>query len=184
MVRQIRYSDMKFRRIEFHIKPDCPFGIVLSNLEKIHLPGMEDVEGPIRFSVLELLNNSIRAQRANGCPIPIRLEFSLVQKTAHNGTTSIGLRIEIEDAGGGFDPSDLPYNLYGDMERVDLQDDSFLLYREIHGQQRFGMGLFVTRKTFDGFRLDFLDADRVAIPYEPERVRGTRIRLFHWGTHT
>jgi anti-sigma regulatory factor (Ser/Thr protein kinase) len=136
----------------------------------------------IRFALLELVNNSLRAHRSESVEDPIFLEFQIIQNQSDIGNANqIGLRIVLEDHGRGFDPSDLPYNLYGPVDTVDLQSDSFQLYREMHNQQRFGMGLFVTKRTFDSFRLEFIDFNENTTPYNPGKIRGTRISLIHWG---
>ncbi len=167
-------------RLSLYIKPEIDFGIVLSTLEDIRSDCQEAHMEHIRFSLLELISNSIRAHRSGKIEDRIMVEFSLVRKIGQ-AAGSPGLRIMLEDRGGGFDPADLPYNIYGSVEDIDLQSEAFQIYREMHNQQRFGMGLLVTKRTFHSFRLEFIGLEGEVRSYAPDKIRGTRISLIHWG---
>jgi anti-sigma regulatory factor (Ser/Thr protein kinase) len=181
MFTRIEFRNRSLRRLVFHIKPEIDFGIVLGTLEEIRSGKDEALMVHIRFALLELINNSLRAHRSRSVSDPMRLEFRIIESTGVQQPGVTGLQVLLEDHGRGFDPADLPYNIYGPASEVDLQSESFLLYRELHNQQRFGMGLFVTKRTFDRFKLEFIDFDGYPRDYSPGDIRGTRISLVHWG---
>ena len=67
------------------------------------------------------------------------------------------LVVTIRDFGGGFDPGKLPYSLEADPSGWTCIPPTFEDYQKRNGFKRFGMGIYVAKKTFDEFRLVFLD---------------------------
>ncbi len=122
----------------------------------------------IIYSVLEVINNSLRAHRENNISEKITSLFVIHED---------GLYIQIKDSGGGFDPSILPYDINGSYEDIDFNGSQFSKYREDNGYLRFGMGLFLAKKTFSSLRLLFVDKDKNFIDWNPEGVKGTCIEL-------
>lgn len=185
MFTYIEFRSKRLRRLQLNIKPEIDFGIVLGVLEEVQNSSEPRLMGHIRFALLELVNNSLRAHRSRQNSSDISIDFRIVEhirEVNNDGSAKTGLSIVLEDSGGGFDPADLPYNIFAPLDNIDLQSESFQLYREMHNQQRFGMGLFVTRRTFDSFKLEFIDHYGNAGVYSPDDIRGTRISLIHWGS--
>jgi anti-sigma regulatory factor (Ser/Thr protein kinase) len=87
------------------------------------------------------------------------------------------LEVRIRDFGGGFDTKKLPYNLEDDPSRLDLQSVEFENYQKRNGFTRFGMGIYVAKKTFDDFHLVFLDERDQPMSWRPGETVGTLIVL-------
>jgi anti-sigma regulatory factor (Ser/Thr protein kinase) len=99
---------------------------------------------------------------------PVRLHFA--------GRDS-GIHIRVQDWGGGFDPSSLPYDLEAPTEDIDTNAEQFQEYRENHGYLRFGIGLYVAKRTFDRFTLCFIDEDLNEVRWGENGCKGTQIDL-------
>jgi anti-sigma regulatory factor (Ser/Thr protein kinase) len=141
---------------------------VIRTLEAIIIPPFRVSDEHIRFAILELLNNSIRAHREKNEPRDIMIDL-----TATDGLLVVAIR----DFGGGFDTKRLPYNLNEDPRSLDLHSAAFQQYQEKNGYKRFGMGIYVAKKTFDELRLVFLDDHDRPIPFTPGGTVGTLITL-------
>jgi len=122
----------------------------------------------IRFAILELLNNSIRAHREKNEPRDI-----LIDLTVADGLLVVAIR----DFGGVFDTKRLPYDLNEDPRRLDLHSPAFQQYQEKNGYKRFGMGIYVAKKTFDELRLVFLDDHDRPMAFRPGSTVGTLITM-------
>jgi anti-sigma regulatory factor (Ser/Thr protein kinase) len=164
----LQMNGKQSRTIRLKINPQADFREVIRALESILIPPFRVSNEHIRFAILELLNNSIRAQREKNEPRDI-----LVDLTATDGRLVVAIR----DFGGGFDTKRLPYDLNEDPRRLDLHSSSFQEYQEKNGYKRFGMGIYVARKTFDEFRLVFFDDRDRPIQYMPGVTAGTLITL-------
>lgn len=156
------------RTIRLSVNPDADFRTVIHAIESIVIPPVPVSQEHVRFAVLELLNNSIRAHRERHEPRDIQLDL-----TISDGRFMVSIR----DFGGGFDTSALPYDLAADTSRLDLHSSEFEDYQKRHGFKRFGMGIYVAKKTFDEFRLVFLDENDQPTPWAPGRTAGTLITL-------
>lgn len=55
--------------------------------------------------------------------------------------------------------------------------DQFSSYRQRHAGSRFGMGIYVAKKTFRDFHLGFVDASSQPCPWFSGKVKGTVIEL-------
>ena len=145
----LRMNGKQSRTIRLSVSPQADFRQVIHTLEAIVLPPVRVNEEHVRFAVLELLNNSIRAHREKDEPRDISIDL-----TISDGR----LVVTIRDFGGGFDTGKLPYALLeADPSRLDLHSPEFEEYQKRNGFKRFGMGIYVAKKTFDDFRLVFLD---------------------------
>jgi len=122
----------------------------------------------IRVSLLELISNSLRAHHERGATDPVIVDFICRRQSA---------TIEVVDRGGGFVPSRLPYNLADPLDSIDLMNSTFRKYREDHDNRRFGMGLYIARKTFHSFTLGFVDSQGKTTPWFSGLVAGTRVEL-------
>jgi len=156
------------RTIRLTVSPHADFRQVIRILGEIRIPPTRISDEHIRFAILELLNNSIRAHREKNEPRDI-----CVDMTASDSQLVVAIR----DFGGGFDLRKLPYDLEADPSTLDLRSSPFEEYQKRNGYKRFGMGIYVAKKTFDVFRLVFLDAQDRQAPWAPGRVVGTLITL-------
>ena len=156
------------RTIRLAVSPHADFREVIRTLGEIQIPPTRVNDEHIRFAVLELLNNSIRAHREKEESRDI-----LVDLTVADGRLVVAIR----DFGGGFDPKRLPYDLDADPSTLDLQSPSFEDYQKRNGYKRFGMGIYVAKKTFSEFRLVFLDIRDRPSPWTSGGVIGTLITL-------
>jgi anti-sigma regulatory factor (Ser/Thr protein kinase) len=156
------------RAIRLSVNPQADFRQVIRTLEAIVFPPVRVQEEHVRFAVLELLNNSIRAHREKGEPRDISIDLVLSEGK---------LLVKIRDFGGGFDIAKLPYALEEDPLRLDLHSPEFENYRARNGFKRFGMGIYVAKKTFDEFRLLFLDDRDQPMSWRPGETTGTLIVL-------
>jgi len=164
----IEYNDQKCRKLVFRISPNTPFQEILSKLNRIQFVGCSISTEHITYSVLELLNNSLRAQREQKNENPILLKF---QKTR------AGFTIYLRDWGGGFDISELPYDINTSIEEIDIHNQEFEQYRQAHEYMRFGLGLYLARKTFPVFSLFFIDHQEKPTDWNPKITAGTVIEL-------
>jgi anti-sigma regulatory factor (Ser/Thr protein kinase) len=156
------------RTVRLKVSAKADFRDVLRTLGEISIPATRVSDENIRFAILELLNNSIRAHREKGESRDICLDM-----TVSDGRLVIAIR----DYGGGFDPERLPYRLYADPTTLDLRSREFEEYQKANGYRRFGMGIYVAKKTFEEFRLVFLDGMDRPASWMPGRVIGTLITL-------
>jgi anti-sigma regulatory factor (Ser/Thr protein kinase) len=156
------------RTIRLTVSPHADFRDVIRILGEIRIPPTRVNDEHIRFAILELLNNSIRAHREKEESRDILLDMTVADGR---------LVVAIRDFGGGFDPKRLPYDLGADPATLDLQSPSFDDYQKRNGYKRFGMGIYVAKKTFSEFRLVFLDTRDRPAPWTPGMVVGTLITL-------
>ncbi len=156
------------RTVRLTVSPEADFREVIRTIDAIVIPPVRVNPEHLRFAVLELLNNSVRAHREKGEARSISVDM-----TAVDG----GLVVAIRDFGGGFDPRRLPYDLDADPATLDLHSPAFEEYQKRNGYKRFGMGIYVAKKTFDEFRLVFLDAQDRQTPWQPGVCAGTLITL-------
>jgi anti-sigma regulatory factor (Ser/Thr protein kinase) len=164
----LQMNGKQSRTIRLSVNPQADFRQVIRTLDAIVLPPVRVHEEHVRFAVLELLNNSIRAHRERGEARDISIDL-----TISDGR----LVVTIRDFGGGFDTAKLPYALEDDPSRLDLHSAEFENYQKRNGFKRFGMGIYVAKKTFDDFRLVFLDDRDQPMSWKPGETAGTLIVL-------
>ena len=168
MAPYIFFREKACRLLKMNVAPSAKFNEILKNFSDLQLPHSGIKQEQIIYSVLELVNNSLRAHRELETDLPIKIIIN---------TNSNCLQIVIQDWGGGFDVSKLPYNLFLNHDKIDLNGSSFSVYREQHGYQRFGMGLYLAKRTFHYFELFFHDAAKNRVPWESGKSKGTSIIL-------
>lgn len=170
MAAHLIFRGKRYRKVSFIIKNDADFGEILHLLSSVEFEGIElpIKSEQIAFAVLELINNSLRAHRERGVDEPVRLRFA--------GKDS-GVHIRVQDWGGGFDTSRLPYDLNAPAEEIDTNTDQFQEYRENHGYLRFGIGLHVAKRTFNRFSLCFIDRELNQVRWGEKECKGTQIDL-------
>ena len=165
------FENKKYRRIRLAVHPKAPFRRVLRLLEELELPDTGIGSEHIKYALLEMINNSLRAHRNNAVTANIHIHFEVLD------TPRECMRISVQDRGPGFDPKSLPYSLEGDPTGIDLNSRVFHEYRKKYNYQRFGMGLPLVLRTFDTFVIEFRDEGGNTILWHPERVRGTSITV-------
>jgi anti-sigma regulatory factor (Ser/Thr protein kinase) len=164
----LQLNGQQSRTVRLRVNPLADFREVIRILEEIGMPPTRVRAEHIRFAILELLNNSIRAHREKGENRDIFLDLTVLDSR---------LAITIRDFGGGFDPSRLPYDLSADPNTLDLQSAPFAEYQKQNNYKRFGMGIYVAKRTFDDFRLAFLDHAGNPTAWSPGAIEGTVITL-------
>jgi anti-sigma regulatory factor (Ser/Thr protein kinase) len=164
----LQMNGKQSRTIRLSVNPHADFREVIQTLEAIVLPPVRVNEEHVRFAVLELLNNSIRAHKEKGESRDISIDL-----TISDGK----LVVQIRDFGGGFDTAKLPYGLEDDPSRLDLHSEAFEEYQKRNGFKRFGMGIYVAKKTFDDFRLVFLDERDQPMAWTAGKTTGTLITV-------
>jgi sensor histidine kinase regulating citrate/malate metabolism len=168
MIEHITFREKNYRTVRLHIRPKADFSDILKVLNSIDF-SFDSMSGEqVMYAVLELLNNSLRAHKEKEIRKDILTEFSVRDNSLH---------IKVQDWGGGFDISKLPYDLYENVDTINTNNESFQEYREHHGYIRFGIGLYVVRKTFSSFNLFFIDEQEQPAKWDSGNVRGTCIEL-------
>lgn len=162
----LQMNEKRSRTIRLSVNPRADFRDVIRTLQAIVLPPVRVSDEHVRFAVLELLNNSIRAHKEKGEPRDISVDLT---------TTDGRLVVTIRDYGGGFDPEKLPYRLGDNPTELDLQSAKFEEYQKRNRYKRFGMGIYIAKKTFDEFRLIFLDEHDQPMEWTAGRTAGTLI---------
>jgi signal transduction histidine kinase len=164
----VQVEGRQSRSLRLTIDPGAEYRDILSAFDSIALPTTPLGADNLRFAVLELVNNSLRAHRERGIQKEILVDIY---------DTDDLLIIQIRDFGGGFDPGKLPYSLDADVKTVDIMGEPFQEYQKKNDFKRFGMGLYIAKKSFDQFLLLFLDGKGAPVPWTPGTTAGTLIRL-------
>lgn len=168
-MKRIVYNRITSSTVRINISPTVEFREILKVLNNIYLPDYDGIDHDnIKYAVMELLNNSLRAHREK------RVNKTII--TTFN-TFNSHLTINIKDYGGGFDPGKLPYDLEKDHQEINPQSSSFIEYREKNNYLRFGMGLLLARRTFAYFDLSFFNNYEKQVKWESGEAAGTIIRL-------
>ena len=155
-------------QITINIHPEADFREILQTLESIHFPDFISNAENIKYALLELISNSLRAHREKKVDKQVIAEFR---------ATDTKVDIEVKDFGGGFDPKRLPYPLEAPAESIDQTSDAFEEYQKKHKYLRFGMGLLVTKKPFPFFQVIFFDEEEQPVEWGKSEVLGTVIRV-------
>jgi anti-sigma regulatory factor (Ser/Thr protein kinase) len=156
------------RTVRVKVNPTADFRRVIHVFDSIDLPRLRIGVENLKFAILELLNNSIRAHKERGESREILIDLTVIDSRLH---------IAIRDFGGGFDPKLLPYPLDADPSVLDIQSSSFQAYQARNDYKRFGMGIYLVKKTFEHFQLLFLDKKDIPVSWAPDQVVGTLIRV-------
>jgi anti-sigma regulatory factor (Ser/Thr protein kinase) len=168
MMRYIEYQTKQCKTLRLRISPFADFHDIFHTLQVVRFPDLRANSSHIIYAILELVNNSLRAHREQENKQRIIVEFSVIRGN---------LIIRIEDRGGGFNPKNLPYDLSDDSSQIEINGPQFHEYREKNGYLRFGMGLYIAKRTFPSFDLHFVDDKGNKVPWNQDKVSGTRIIL-------
>jgi anti-sigma regulatory factor (Ser/Thr protein kinase) len=155
-------------QVTVNIHPKADFREVLQTLESIHFPDFVSNAENIKYAVLELISNSLRAHREK------KVDKQVIAVFRADDTK---IEIEVKDFGGGFDPKRLPYPLGAPAESIDQTSEAFEEYQKKYKYLRFGMGLLVTKKTFPFFQVIFFDEEEQPVQWGQSEVIGTVIRV-------
>jgi light-regulated signal transduction histidine kinase (bacteriophytochrome) len=164
----IKYKDTLYKRVNIRIDPTVEFNDILFTLNSLGFKDCEANAEQVTFALLELINNSLRAHREKNITHSIHLIFEALDDCLH---------IIVQDWGGGFDPQQLPYELFQDPSSIDTNNAIFQRYRENHNYLRFGMGIYVVKKTFETFNLYFIDEKENRVNWESGKTAGTLVEL-------
>ena len=162
------FQDKQSEQVTVNIHPKAEFREVLQTLESIQFPDFVTNAENIKYAVLELISNSLRAHREHRVDRQVIAVFRAQDSRVD---------VEVKDFGGGFDPKLLPYELEAPPETIDQTSEAFEEYQEKHRYLRFGMGLLVTKKTFPLFQVIFFDKQEQPVRWGEETVIGTIIRV-------
>jgi len=174
-VESLALRSRRCRQLRLNIHPAADYRRVLDVLNCLYLPSSVGNPENVKFAVLELISNSLRAHRER--QVEQQVLTVLRWEDGH-------LTVTIRDFGGGFDPYSLPYDLEGDVRAVDPNGSRFQEYQKRNDFQRFGMGLLVARRVFPVFSLVFLDAASRPVRWGEGEVSGTFIRMSTRGGKT
>jgi anti-sigma regulatory factor (Ser/Thr protein kinase) len=166
----IKHNGKKYKSVILRVSRSTDFSVLMEQFNNMDFTGFDDNKlENIRHSLLELVNNSIRAHKERQEDAVIILRFTMTPQE---------LIIILQDKGGGFDKKSLPYDIDLDVNDIDIKNQYLKDYREKHGYIRFGMGLFITKKAFDTFILKFTASDgSLNDRYEKGISTGTFIEL-------
>jgi anti-sigma regulatory factor (Ser/Thr protein kinase) len=162
------FQSKQSEQVTLNIHPEADFREVLQTLESIDFPDFVTNAENIKYAVLELISNSLRAHREKRVDKQVIAVFRAEDSKVD---------IEVKDFGGGFDPKHLPYPLEAPAETIDQTSDAFEEYQEKHNYLRFGMGLLVTKKTFPYFQVTFFDEEEQPAQWGESGVIGTIVRV-------
>ena len=162
-----RYNGRESKEISIKISPQADFREPLGILESLQFPDTAPNSEIIKYSVLELLNNSLRAHRENNVDESISVTFKC---QAGN------LLVSVRDHGRGFDPRLLPYSIDENADEIDLHSPAFEHYRKEHDFKRFGVGVYLAKKTFNRLQILFFDHEGNETEWKPGEVAGTVIQ--------
>ena len=165
------FKKKQYRKIRLAVHPRAPFRKVLRILEELELPNTGISADHVKYALLEMISNSLRAHRSHEVEENIHICFELLDEPQDR------IQISVLDKGHGFDPDSLPYSLDDDPESIDLNSTVFQEYRRRNNYERFGMGLPLVLRTFDTFAIEFKDPEGNPISWHPDRVRGTTITV-------
>ena len=168
MPQNLAIDGKAFYTVRIKISPSSDFRRVIHALDCVEFPSLKVTPENLKFAVLELVNNSVRAHREREEERDITVDMTAVDGKLH---------VAVRDFGGGFDPGVLPYSLESDPSTLDVLSESFLSYQKRNAYRKFGMGILVAKRTSDRFQLVFLDENDTPVPWDPERVAGTLIRM-------
>jgi anti-sigma regulatory factor (Ser/Thr protein kinase) len=174
-VESLALRSRRCRQLRLNIHPAAEYRRILDVLNCLELPTSLGNPENVKFAVLELISNSLRAHRER------RVEQQVLTMLRYEDGY---LTVTIRDFGGGFDPYSLPYDLEGDVRAVDPNGSRFLEYQKRNNFQRFGMGLLVARRVFPDFSLVFLDAEGRPVRWGEGQVSGTFIQMSTQGERT
>jgi len=167
-MRHIVFKGQKYKQVSMNIYPDAPFNKILKEINSLTLPIDYQNDEHTRYAILELINNSIRAQKENSSKEPIKLEIKIENNI---------MTVVITDSGRGFDISDLPYDINEPVKQIDPNKKSFQDYREKNQYKRFGLGLLVARKQFHQFEITFYNNKNETVPSGSIEIKGTIIKM-------
>lgn len=163
----LRFEGKEYQHLNIKISVKAPFKTILNDMNKLELMKTDLSQEHMRYAILELINNSLRAHRDKEESKNIVLSITSQENR---------IVIELMDWGGGFSLKELPYSLNQEYDEIDMQSPRFQSYRERFQYRRFGMGILSTKKVFPQFDILFHKDENIC-EYIPGETSGTIIRL-------
>ncbi len=90
----IVYQGQKYDSLLLNMSKEIPFRRIFEQINSLSFPSVPTRNDHVRYALLELLGNSIRAHQVKGSNEEIRLALAIMDERLH---------ITITDHGGGFD---------------------------------------------------------------------------------
>ena len=90
----IVYQGQKYDSLTLNMSKEIPFRRIFEQINSLSFPSVPIKNDHVRYALLELLGNSIRAHQVKGSNEEIRLALAIRDERLH---------ITITDHGGGFD---------------------------------------------------------------------------------
>ena len=162
------YKGTKYTSIKISLHPDTDMRTILKTMDAVCFPDCGISENNIRYAILELINNSLRAHRDNREKRRIVVSFH-----ANNDHLSV----TIKDFGGGFDIQKLPFDINESPVNIDPNSDALMVYRKDNNFLRFGLGFYIVKKTFENFQICFHGKNGISTAWKPGKAIGTLIIL-------
>jgi len=161
---RIRIGPDSVRRLRLSFPPDSSNADLCDALEALELPLGRREACCVRYALVELAANALRASVERGATEPVCVEVTCDGER---------LYFRVSDGAGGFDPRSLPYDLDA-SDDLDPQSERFEAYRRAHGETRFGLGLLTVRRAVDDFRLRLVRRDGLETEWRDDgTVHGT-----------
>lgn len=166
----IIFNGKKCESIKFTFNREHNTFQIINKLNKVALPLIADKDEDIlKFVILELINNSLRASQKIYTLNPITMDIRFCKEK---------IEVIVKDGAGGFDISNLPYDIMKKIDKINVLSDNFLAYREEHNFERFGMGLYLAKTWADEFLIGFInERGENAVYNGPGSVYGTKIYI-------
>ena len=150
-------------------EPDMPLSAVSDTVQSLDLPLASKDKSVLEFALAELLLNALRASAGQG------VEEPCIAEILDDGES---VTVKVEDAAGGFDVNELPYDFAAEGEGLEVDADALDRYRMKHDGRRFGLGLLLTRGIVEDFSLTFIDAAGRELTWQGKgSVHGTRVQF-------
>jgi anti-sigma regulatory factor (Ser/Thr protein kinase) len=167
-MRTLLYDSYRGDSLQLALPHDLGMKEILEIFGRLHYPDTGQADEQLSFALIELVSNSLRAQKERSALEPIMVRLHVSENS---------LEVEVLDHGGGFDFSALPFDLDGPVDEIDPMSESLGVYRLSHGYTRCGLGLLSVRKIFQSFKIDLIDHLGHELKWPSPDIAGTRIRL-------
>ena len=165
--RPLRVAPDGVRRLRLTFTSDCTSASLCDVLADLDLPLTRVDMICVRYALMELLANALRASLEKHAGDGVCLEI---------WCDGDRLRFKASDSAGGFDVRLLPYDLNSSCDDVDLESEVFDQYRQRYHDTRFGLGLVSARTAVREFRLVFLDHAGREVPWKDDgSIKGTEV---------
>ena len=158
------------RRTRIVFEPGTPISAISDTVQSLDLPLAPKTKFASEYALAEVLFNALRVSAERGADEPVVAEIV---------DDNDRVNVTVQDAAGGFDLKELPYDFDARPEEIEVASEAFDRYRAEHNERRFGLGLLTTRALVEDFSLEFIDDSGDKVPWRGAgSVHGTRVQ-FH-----